>query len=177
MKTEELTAIGLTDEQAKQVLAMNGRDIEKHKGDISTLQTQLKTATDQLAEANGKLEGYDPEWKAKADAASKEAAEKVDKLKFEHTITAALTGAKAKNVKAVRALLDENGLKLNGDEVVGLNEQLEKIKADADYLFERDKPAPVFSRSATGTQATTGGSDDKKAQANAALRSLFGKDG
>ena len=30
MKTEELTALGLTEEQAKSVLAMNGRDIEAY---------------------------------------------------------------------------------------------------------------------------------------------------
>ncbi len=31
MKKDELTALGLTDEQADKVLAINGRDIEKHK--------------------------------------------------------------------------------------------------------------------------------------------------
>ena len=31
MKTEELTAIGLTEEQANQVLAINGKNIEKDK--------------------------------------------------------------------------------------------------------------------------------------------------
>ena len=30
MKKDELTALGLTDEQADKVLAINGRDIEKH---------------------------------------------------------------------------------------------------------------------------------------------------
>ena len=31
MKTEELLSIGLTEEQANKILAMNGKDIEKHK--------------------------------------------------------------------------------------------------------------------------------------------------
>ena len=31
MKKEELTALGITEEQADKVLAMNGKDIEKHK--------------------------------------------------------------------------------------------------------------------------------------------------
>ena len=31
MKKDELTALGLTDEQADKVLAINGRDIEKQK--------------------------------------------------------------------------------------------------------------------------------------------------
>ena len=58
MKTEELTALGLTEEQAKSVLAMNGRDIERHKNDAEALRTQLGTAQKQLGDANSKPESY-----------------------------------------------------------------------------------------------------------------------
>jgi len=45
-------------------------------------------------------------------------------------------------VKAVRALLIEADLKLTDDGLVGLKEQLEKIKPENDYLFESDTPTP-----------------------------------
>lgn len=64
MKTEELTAIGLTDEQANQVLAMNGKDIEKHKKQITTLEGERENFKAQLATANEtlkKFEGIDPQ--------------------------------------------------------------------------------------------------------------------
>ncbi|MCM1545242.1 MAG: phage scaffolding protein [Ruminococcus sp.] len=83
MKTEELTAIGLSDEQANQVLAINGKDIEKHKQRITALEgerdnykSQFETAEETLK----KFEGIDPEkvkdeiqdWKDKAEAAKKD---------------------------------------------------------------------------------------------------------
>lgn len=64
MKTEELTAIGLTEEQATQVLAMNGKDIEKHKSKITALEGERDAAKAQLETANAtlkKFEGIDPQ--------------------------------------------------------------------------------------------------------------------
>lgn len=54
MKKDELLAIGLTEEQAAQVFAMNGKDVEKAKGDVSTLKTQLAEAQSTIStlEAN-----------------------------------------------------------------------------------------------------------------------------
>lgn len=63
MKTEELTAIGLTEEQASQVLAMNGRDIEKHKKALTTAETERDDYKSRLATAESTLksfEGIDP---------------------------------------------------------------------------------------------------------------------
>lgn len=64
MKTEELTAIGLTEEQATQVLAINGKDIEKHKTRITALEGERDNYKTQLETANAtlkKFEGVDPE--------------------------------------------------------------------------------------------------------------------
>ena len=82
----------------------------------------------------------------------------------------ALRTAGAKNSKAVRALLDEAGLKLNGDSIVGLDEQLKTIRENNDYLFNNDTK-PVIVRSTPGA---TGGtvSDDKNKEVNTAIRSL-----
>lgn len=82
MKTEELTAIGLTEEQTNQVLTMNGKDVEKHKKQITALEGALATAKNQLDTANEtlkKFEGIDPQqiqtelqtYKTKAEEAEK----------------------------------------------------------------------------------------------------------
>lgn len=63
MKTEELTAIGLTEEQATQVLAIHGKDIEKHKKAVTTLETERDDLKGRLATAETTLksfEGIDP---------------------------------------------------------------------------------------------------------------------
>lgn len=60
MKKEELTAIGLTDEQADKVFALHGKDTEKLKADVKKLEEEkkdLSTQLDTAKEAIGKFEG------------------------------------------------------------------------------------------------------------------------
>lgn len=59
MKTEELTAIGLTEEQATQVLTMNGKDIEKHKRQITALETERDDLKGRLTTAETTLKGFE----------------------------------------------------------------------------------------------------------------------
>ncbi len=64
MKTEELIALGLTDEQATQVIAIHGKDIEKHKRQIETLEGErdgFKTQFETADAALKKFDGIDPE--------------------------------------------------------------------------------------------------------------------
>ena len=92
MKTAELTAIGLTEEQATQVLAINGKDIESAKaakdkviadltGERDDYKARLETAETTLKG----FEGIDPEkiqqeiqsYKQKAEDAEKDFAKKL----------------------------------------------------------------------------------------------------
>lgn len=66
--------------------------------------------------------------------------EQLNKIKFEHAIDAALTGAKARNTKAVSALLDRETITFKDGKLSGLDEQLKTLKKDNAYLFEEDKP-------------------------------------
>ena len=80
-------------------------------------------------------------------------------MKFDYALTAALTGAKARNSKAVKALLDMDGLKLNDGKIIGLDEQLSQIKEENSFLFESDEPAPTIVK---GTNGGSGGIGGKK---------------
>lgn len=63
MKKDELTALGLTDEQADSVLKMAGQDIEKHKKKITDLEGERDDLNGRLTAANEtlkKFEGIDP---------------------------------------------------------------------------------------------------------------------
>ncbi len=72
MKTAELTALGITEEAATQILAMNGKDIENAKAsvtvakdkEIATITTErdgYKTQLDTATATLKKFEGIDPE--------------------------------------------------------------------------------------------------------------------
>lgn len=90
MKTEELTTLGLTEEQATQVLAIHGKDIEKHKktiGDLTTERDDLKTRLTNAETALGKFEGIDPEKIQQEVQDYKKQAEEAEK-RFNAQITA-----------------------------------------------------------------------------------------
>ena len=53
---------------------------------------------------------------------------KVAKMKMEFALERALFAAKAKNAKAVRALLDMEQIKLDGEQLLGLEDQLKSIR-------------------------------------------------
>ena len=57
MKKEELTALGITEEQADKVLAMNGKDIEKHKKAAEDAKSQVTSLTQQLSDRDKDLDG------------------------------------------------------------------------------------------------------------------------
>lgn len=66
MKTEDLKALGLNDEQVQRVFAMNGADVNREKQAAETAKAERDAMRTQLDEANTKLKGYDPDWQQKA---------------------------------------------------------------------------------------------------------------
>lgn len=155
MKREDLIKMGLAEDVVDKIMALHGSDIEGHKTKLATAQTELDGVKAQLTDAGTQIESFKKldiegvkkaadEWKVKAETATSEAARQMAQLKFDHALDGALSGAKAKNAKAVRALLSTDGLKFNEADgsILGLNEQLEKIKSEADYLFEAEGQTP-----------------------------------
>jgi predicted nucleic acid-binding Zn-ribbon protein len=162
LKREDLKKLGIDDGVIDQIMALHGQTVEKSKADLAALKTEADGLKNQLSEANSAIEGFKKldiegvrkqadEWKAKAEEAQRQAQEQISALKFDTALNGALASAKAKNPKAVQALIDRAALKYNEADgsIIGLKEQLEKVKSEADYLFESDKPAPRFSEGAT----------------------------
>ena len=177
MKTEFLKSLNLSQEVIDKIMAENGKDIaveqkkaekviqerDSYKLKAESLETQVNDANTEIQkfkdmDIDGIKKAAD-DWKEKAEKAEADANKQISEMKFDYALTAALTGAKARNVKAVKALLDMEGLKLNDDKIIGLDEQLSQIKADNDYLFESDTPAPTFVK---GTNGGSGGISGKK---------------
>jgi hypothetical protein len=64
MKKEELTQLGLSEEQANAVFAMAGRDVEKFKKQVTDLETERTDLQTRLTAANdavAKFEGINPD--------------------------------------------------------------------------------------------------------------------
>lgn len=149
MTREELLALGLTEEQIAELFKINGKDVEKAKGDLSTKETELASVQKQLEDANKEIEsfkGMDVEaikkaaddYKAKYEKAQKDAEAEIEALKLEHSIESALKGAK--NVKAAKALLDMEGLRASKNIDKDMEAAITALKESDPYLFEEAGP-------------------------------------
>jgi len=154
MNKQDLEKLGIDEEIAKQIIILHGKDIEHLKADLEAKAGEVEQLNSQLVEAGKAIEGFKEldvegikaaaeEWKTKAEQAQAEAEQKVQALRFEHALKEALGAAKAKNSKAVKALLDLDSVKFseNGEQLEGLEEQLAAIKEENSYLFEDSESA------------------------------------
>ena len=58
MKREDLKKLGIEDSLVDSIMALHGSDIEKHKTDLATAQTELGSLKTQLTEAGATIEGF-----------------------------------------------------------------------------------------------------------------------
>lgn len=61
---------------------------------------------------------------------------KINQMQFDYALEGALTNAKSKNNKALKALLDMNSIKYQEGKLEGLQEQIEALQKEASYLFD-----------------------------------------
>jgi hypothetical protein len=149
----------------KELLKKAGIPEDKLEGTIADISKELpkhfipKDKYNEAAEAKKKLEadiqerdkqleqlknvaGNSEELKAQIEqlqAENQKAAEewqaKMAQMQLDFAIEKALASAKAKNAKAVKALLDMEKVKLDGEQLLGLDDQLKAIKESDPYLF------------------------------------------
>lgn len=153
MKRKELEDLGLTKEQADAVMKINGADIENAKSvsaaEITNLQTEIEGLNGQVKERDKQLEdlkksaGDNEELQKQIEQLQTDNAtakanheSEMNQLKVEYAVEKALTGANAKNIKAVKALLDLDDAKLDKDgNVKGLQDQIDKLVSGEDTKF------------------------------------------
>lgn len=159
MERAFLKGLGLEKEVIDQIMAENGKDIELEKGKAKDFQTQLDAANKTIKERDKQLEDLknspdNPEELKKQiqqlqddNKAAKEAHEKeIKDLKVANALEKALSDAKAKNAKAVQALLelgDDVELAEDGS-IKGLDEKIKALKKSDAYLFDDSKPSTTF---------------------------------
>lgn len=175
MKRTELEALGMTKEQIDAVMKINGDDIENAKAGNAAEITNLKAENDTLSkqvkdrdkqidtlkasagdneELKKQIETLQADNKAKDEAHAKE----LTQLKIDAAVEKALTDGGAKNIKAVKALLDLTDAKLGDDGLVkGLSEQIDKLKADegSRFLFNAAEQKNTQQQTFTGFQPGT----------------------
>jgi predicted nuclease with TOPRIM domain len=86
---------------------------------------QLKNAAGNSEELKAQIE----QLQAENQKAAEEWQAKMAQMQLDFAIEKALAAAKAKNAKAVKALLDMEKVKLDGEQLLGLDDQLKESKS------------------------------------------------
>lgn len=155
MKREVLKSLGVTDEVIDKIMMEHGNSVNSLKSKISDLEEQVSTYKQHVSERDKQLDGLK---KAAGDSEklqaqisklqeenkkTKEAYDaKIEQMATDNLMNLALTNAGARDVRAVRAMLNLNDVKKDGDTLKGLDEQITKLKESDSWLFnETVKPA------------------------------------
>ena len=166
----------LSKEVIDAIMAENGRDIEAAKApfaDYDTLKGQLTEAQNTLKEIKEKGQTIEAaqakatEWEQKYNQAIEDHKNQMADRDFTDRLTAAITGAKGKNAKAIMALLDLDALKDSKNQEADIKTALDACQKDNGYLFGEAQNPPPFSQGAGG-----GNGGGNMSGVEAAFRSL-----
>jgi len=180
MKRKFLEDLGIEKEAIEKIMAENGADIERAKGDTEALKTQLNETQEKLKG----FEGVDvAELKGKiTDLTNEIATNKADYEKkiadrdFNDLVKGIASEYKARDIKAVMPFLDVEALKSSKNQDKDIRAAFDGIVKEQSYLFESNKKVPYVVSSTPGPMQGGTDPDDKKARVNEAFRSLFARD-
>lgn len=165
MKSEFLKNLGITEQSViDQIMAENGRDVEKVRTELNTTKQQVTDLQGQLSTKNGEIADLQKKV-GDTDTLNQQIAQlttdktnltnelntKVSQIQKTHAIESGVRDAKARNIKAVLAQLDMDKITYENGELMGLSEQLEALKTgeDTSFLFGEVQTAP------SGTHVST----------------------
>ncbi|WP_071131359.1 phage scaffolding protein [Enterococcus timonensis] len=149
MKREDLKKLGLTDEQIEAVITSHGQTVQSLNSQIATLQqseTEIKSQLSdrdkdlkKLQKDNGDNEAFKTQitdLQQQYKDLEKSSAEKLTSIQRNAALDQVLSGSKAKNPKAVTALLDQEKIVFKDGELSGVKEQIEALQKSDAYLFD-----------------------------------------
>ncbi|WMJ79543.1 phage scaffolding protein [Clostridium sp. MB40-C1] len=111
------------------------------KGKFDTLNEQLKTANTTINDLkksnkdNEALQTKVGDYETKVKNYEK----KIQDMQFNYALEGALKGANVRNTKALKALLNLENVKLDGESLIGLKDQLDSLKESDSYLFAEEQ--------------------------------------
>ncbi len=151
----------LTREIIDAIMAENGADIEAAKRPFA----DYDTVKGQLAAAQETIKGFESQdidgvrkaaqdWEKKYNQAIADHRKQMDDLAFDGILKDAITAARGKSDKAIRALLDVDALKASRNQANDIKAALEALQRESGYLFGDEQTPPPYSAGA-GSSGTS----------------------
>lgn len=161
MTRDFLKKLGIEDNEViDKIIDENSSDIGKAKGDLERITRERDDLNNTLKDRDGQLETL-----KKSSGDNEELKKQIEQLqadnqsiKLNAAVEKALIEAKARNLTAVKALLNLDNAEIGEDGTVkGLSEQIKTIQKDNDYLFEAKETK--VDNSPKGTKPADSGSN------------------
>lgn len=114
------------DEQAKE-----------YKKQVGERDKQITNLKEEFKDAKGlkeKVEQLETDNKTQKETYEKQLAD----INFNNALEKSLGSFNIKDKKIIMALIDKEKLKVDGDDVIGLKDQIEPLKKSNEYLFEKE---------------------------------------
>ena len=148
MQRKFLEDLGLEKDVIDRIMSENGKDIESTKHRLEVERDNYKDSLETAQKALKEFEGVDVKelngriTQLTADLAKKDSdyQAKIANMEFNSVLDSAISESKAKNSKALKALLDVESLKSSKNRAEDIRKAIEAVKAENDYLFESAEP-------------------------------------
>ncbi|WXR61225.1 phage scaffolding protein [Peptostreptococcaceae bacterium AGR-M142] len=153
----------------KEKLDDANKNISDYKKEIKKRDEQLKDLQDKVKEDTDLNEEIEKLKKENKEATEKYEADLKEK-DFNYALERALTDSKVKNPKAVKALLNLDNIKVDGDDLIGFKDQIEKLKESDSYLFNAEDNNPGGTGNITPVDNTIDNKNEKELGEKLALK-------
>lgn len=161
MKKEELIALGIDEEVARKILEINGKDIEKYKGqankvnqDLEKYKAENEGLKTQLSEANTQIQSFKEmdidgikasaeEWKTKYETDTKALNEKIAAKDYDYAIKDFMSNYKFIDDDVKETVINKfkaKEFKLEEGKFLGGEDFMKEYKENHKSLFVSDEP-------------------------------------
>lgn len=192
MKKEDFIKLGFTEEQAEKAAAASAEELkgfipksrfDEVNEEKKTLDSEIKKRDEQIEslkkiDAQGLQAEIEKLQTENKDAAAKYEAD-LKSMKVDGAVERALLGSKAKNIKAVKALLDLSNAEIDGESIKGLEDQIKNLQEadDSKFLFDiaSKEAKPNVYGAKPAEKSDQGGAAPKANNLTEALQNYFQK--
>ncbi|WP_409068851.1 phage scaffolding protein [Clostridium caseinilyticum] len=166
-KYKDIDLVDSSNYVEKKELDTANNSIKEYKKQVGERDVQLKNLKEKYKDVDGlkeQVEQLESDNKTQKEAYEKQ----LNDIAFNNALEKSLGAYKIKDSKLVMALIDKDKLKVDGDTVIGLKEQIEPLEKSHDFLFEKEVKG-------TGSFGTGGGDKGGGESTNTNFATELGK--
>lgn len=154
MTKEELKALGLDEDQIKEVFRLNGIAVNNARGDLETKEKEVETLKGQLKTANKQIEDFKEldvetikqtaeDYKESFEKLEKESKAEIEEIKYNHSLNEYLNNFNFSNDRIKNSILEDvksKEFKFEDGKFVGADDYMKELQKNEPDSFAKEEP-------------------------------------